>query len=394
MSNYNHIQFISWEIHTGGDNSYLDYKGIVSQNDNSDDRTDVLGQYVDIEARVAFTADAMSRAYAAADPSPDVLKVFMGPEFLYRGAGGAYLHEMLNGWYDAPDGFRLPNAYKAPWGGLFGGLKALAADQRFSDWVFVFGTAVSAYFDDEKIGPDTYVAKRGETATIFNTALIQRGGEHQSDTRVSRKHYLTSEDFVEASFGEVHSGETVVAADPESLVPLERVNDEGSALFQFQGVCDSSGAPILFGVEICIDHQQSDGCTAQHGRIRTADEYVRVQLVPSGSMSLCPESIRLLPKLGPTTKSYAFNCDGVIDLDNFAGTHTQIWNGANGAPVPEECKLIEASNGRPCDRSEVIVVATQVVTDSAGTVMASELWDNGAGIVGAGSVRIVERFPL
>src|SRR6516164_4928599 len=141
----------------------------------------------------------------------------------------------------------------------------------------------------------------------------------------------------------------MVPADRLDLEPSES-NREGSATFTIDGMNDRAGQPIMFGLEVCLDHGISTPRNPW-GRIRTADKWVKIQLVPSGGTHLKPASIRLLPGAEPTPHSYAFNCDGLTTLagdSNFDyGAHTQIWNGANGTgPVPLENKLVSGSYGR------------------------------------------------
>ena len=67
----------------------------------------------------------------------------MAPEFLYRGKGGAYIHDLINGWTETPPPteFNLTGFDRFP--GLFGYLKRFAAEDKFKDWLFVFGTRTS-----------------------------------------------------------------------------------------------------------------------------------------------------------------------------------------------------------------------------------------------------------
>ena len=149
MPNYTHVQFLSWEIYTGpnrggpppsaGNAQGTSYTGIGNA---SDSRLDISAQIVDIEERLQFTYRAMSEARGAATKHPSTLKIFMAPEFLYRGRGGAYIHDLINGWTKAPAEFHLDGFQTFP--GLFGWLKNYA--REFEHWLFVFGTAISASF--------------------------------------------------------------------------------------------------------------------------------------------------------------------------------------------------------------------------------------------------------
>ena len=131
------------------------------------------------------------------------------------------------------------------------------------------------------------------------------------------------------------------------------------------------------------------------GRIRTADKWVKIQLVPSGGMHLKPASIRLLPAAGPTPHSYAFHCDGLTTLagdPNYRwGAHTQIWNGANGTdPVPPANKLVSASYEQEVSNTSMAKVADQIYWQGrSGNIYSSGLWD-----LGSGYVRVMPELPL
>lgn len=401
MSNYNNVQFISWELNTGpfiAGNAQFPvgwYCGV--RDPGPDQRLGTFGQRIDIETRLAFVADAIARAHALCDPSAATLKVFMAPEFLFRGAGGAYLHDLIDGWQgQAPGELGLPAPYDKPWPGLFGGLRALAADARFEDWLFVFGTAVSASFPTR--GRDgKQVLDPTRPGEIYNTALIQRGGPaHGADTYVSRKHYISGIDFLRwyGNPGQ-HSAGSVLPLDPDALVPAEAMGtNEGGALFQIAGVSDGAGTPIDFGIEICLDHACSGGNYANaFGRIRSAGKLVKIQLVPSGGMSLRPDSVRLQAAKGSVAGAYAFNCDGLGNLDGGSGSHTQVWGSCAAGAPPRLQRLFEASSGAAVPGSQVAAVA-QTVMVSIGQVPAISLWNNGQGVAGAGHVRVLAPLGL
>lgn len=402
MSNYNKVQFISWELYTGPFSVAARpgtgwYSGLL--NPALDKRLDALGQCWDIEARIAFTADAIAQAKKKSDDVKTTLKVFMAPEFLYRGAGGAYLHDMITGWAaHAPAELELPAPYAGRWDGLFGGLRALVAKPGYEDWVFVFGTALSASFPTAKAADGKYLLDPDAMGEIYNSALIQRGGAANGDSNyVSRKHYISHIDFVNQLGAAIqHRPGNVLPFDPRAVIPADILGvAEGGAVFGLPGVNDANGKPIDFGIEICLDHAQSGNNANLFGRIRTAGQYVKLQLVPSGGLSLIDASIRLQPGGAATPRSYAFNCDGLNALPGAAGgCHTQVWNGANGAsPVPAANKLVEASGGQPLPGTIVVPVTGNVVTPH-GPVAADMLWNSGGPVRGAGSVRLLSALDL
>jgi len=392
MSNYSKVQFISWEIHTGPNESKAKafYDGLCNPK-VSDRRLDIYGQCCDIEARVKFTADAIDKARRSITPDAGTLKVFMAPEFLFRGAGGAYLHDLINGWERAaPPDFLVPDACKAKWGGLFGELRALVAKAEYEDWLFIFGTAISASFPTRsKTDPSFDLSKKGE---IYNSALIQRGGlAHGAHTYVSRKHYMSDIDFIdEYSSSKLHNMGNAAPLDPAPLVPRDILGvNEAGAVFRIDTISGPTGAPIDFGIEICKDHLCSGGNEAHgYGRIRTSNQMVKIQLVPSGGAALKTASIRLQAATGATPTSYAFNCDGMNGATTYPGSHTQVWNGAAA-----DNRLYETSNGKACTDTRVVDVAASLDA-SFGKVSAVDLWNSGQGLGGAGQVRIVKALQL
>ena len=89
MPEYSKVQFIAWEIYTGavyGPSGADHYAGLAPA--AGDRRFHVLSQCLDIMARVEFTRRAIETAYKNAQADSETLKIFMAPEFLYRGAAG------------------------------------------------------------------------------------------------------------------------------------------------------------------------------------------------------------------------------------------------------------------------------------------------------------------
>jgi hypothetical protein len=394
MTNYTKVQFLSWEIYTGPnrgpqpwpmDREGISYTGIGNAGigNAADNRLDISGQIVDIEERLQFTYHAIEEAYNnLAVKHPTTLKVFMAPEFLYRGKGGAYIHDLLNGWSERPVEFQVQGFDRFP--GLFGYLKNVALENKFSDWLFVFGTAISASFPATNTSRG-WVLDSTKMGEIYNTALIQRGGEsNTNNSYASRKRYMSGIDFISKSYrAQGFAREGVVPADRLDLEPDES-NREGSATFIINGINDKDGRPIMFGLEVCLDHAistpinpQLNTPANQWGRIRTADKWVKIQLVPSGGMQLRPASIRLLDAGSTTPFSYAFNCDGLSTLAGSEwGAHTQIWNGVN-----LENKT-DANYGQRVQNTGLIKLDENITWGGMGrSINASNLWDLGAGYV-------------
>lgn len=365
MSNYKKIQFIPWEIHTGpirdnyGKGQAYDYAGINFMG-ATDRRVDVRSQCVDIEARIAFTRNAIEKAFAAADDSEDVIKIFMAPEFLYRGSGGAYMHDLINGWDEAPDEFALEKPFDSAWPGLFGGLKKIVSDDKYKNWVFVFGTAISAMFEGKIAKNKKYTIDINEPGTIFNSSLIQVGGsENLTSTYVVRKHMISGIDFLGYEIGaNIHKNGTIVSPDNNSIIPSNVIGElEGSCVFEFSNIKKASGEDLIFGLEICLDHYGYEHVidpiygtieTSKHGRLRNTNSLVDIQLVPSCGMRLQDESISLLENVEGKLKSYAFNCDGLSCMKAEGkypyGSHVEIWNQSKYKLITADNKLIDIEN--------------------------------------------------
>eukprot|EP01047_Picozoa_sp_COSAG01_P050307 COSAG01_NODE_5071_length_4507_cov_1.789927_6_plen_228_part_00 len=123
---YKRLQYIGFPIETG-------YNGYLSQNMLFYGEDNGVGSYVgleDIQADIDARVDIMGKAINASasnssvDVRKDTLKVFLAPEFFFRGPKGAYHAE-------APPlmhiGQKLANLVRHP---------------RFEDWVFVFGSII------------------------------------------------------------------------------------------------------------------------------------------------------------------------------------------------------------------------------------------------------------
>jgi hypothetical protein len=234
------------------------------------------------------------------------LKLFMAPEFFFRGFHGAYDISLVSE--------------------IFSDLRRFTANAKFKDWLFVFGTVICASFDDrmvcgscgesdvrqfQRTGLNRYacpgcpadsVTERRFGATIDNVALIQKGGESDDkNAYVIAKEYVSHIDFRRVVTAEaLKAGKKLVGLDNYAQlkewkddrqihlmgqevwalpVPGSRdlygggnsFKDErmGGSLFTIDG--------IKFGMEICLDH----------ARIRLAPgSDIQVQLVPSAGQNL------------------------------------------------------------------------------------------------------------
>lgn len=396
MSQYRTVQFISWELYTGPFDHYDPVHGWYAglHGAGLDRRLDALGQCRDIEARLAYTADAIHKAEQKSQRDAQVLKIFMAPEFLYRGAGGAYLHDLINGWSGhAPAELQLPAPYAGAWDGLFGGLRALVADPAYEDWLFVFGSALSASFPTAREADQRYVLDPARMGEIYNSALIQRGGpRHRDASYVSRKHYRSDIDFVNAIGNHWHTHHNTRPLEPRALIPADFLGvPEGGAVFTIAGINDAADHAIEFGIEICLDHALSGGNANHFGRLRSAGQVVKIQLVPSGGMELAADSVRLQAGVMPP-RAYAFNCDGMYALAGNACCHTQLWRGADHPAAGLDIEVLVDGVHPPPAAGSTALAANLAAPH--GPVAASELWGDGNLVQGAGQVHVLPPYAL
>lgn len=246
----------------------------------------------DADLRIALMKEALDAAYAASPNAhkSDVLKLFMAPEFYFRGAKGAYGFDT----YDY----------------LVEKLCALVKQPKFDDWLVVFGSLLIAFELAPTRAAVDGIAVGGKTQRVQNVVLIQEGGSAGA-TRVVVKEHMSGIDFVRTSAGfelvdPTFSMKTRLSAGLDlgsvSHVPsgktgagkeLQTKEYDGLGIFGSRGVC--------YGVEICLDHGE--------GRLRKSpvgkgQSYVQVQLIPSAGMSITDTAVVAMKD------GIVFNCDG------------------------------------------------------------------------------------
>ncbi len=280
---YDNAVCVSYSVKTGafeGNTNIVKYQGRL------DDEQDM-------RERVQRMKAAINQAYnfvpAVSRNDSKTLKIFMAPEFFFRGRYGAYPPELVSQI--------LPMLRS----GDNGTARAL-----FKDWLFVFGTAISATIDARQYcftcnsgkhivfqrdpgNPNRTVAKCTNGAAhdvregvygaiIDNVALIQKGSEE----------YLVAKEFISGiDFRDIKNGRgAFVSMDNEgvrqNLKPLSTEGARGSRIaskFTDErmggGVFNIDG--ITFGMEICLDHGEK--------RLKSAGN-LQILLIPSAGMKI------------------------------------------------------------------------------------------------------------
>jgi hypothetical protein len=106
----------------------------------------------DVKHRLKVMTDAVEAAHKVASKDESVLKIFVAPEFFWRGKDGAYVfwnasdvgsdaynkREQL--WIDADGDDYDPDCQEVCH--VLRGLEALVANEKYKDWLFLFGTVI------------------------------------------------------------------------------------------------------------------------------------------------------------------------------------------------------------------------------------------------------------
>lgn len=313
---YKSIQAIGYQVRTDPKDIHTGYREQYVGLEGDDD---------DIELRCELLKHVINETASntSVDSSADTLKVFMAPEFFFRNGKGAYHFDRVNEI--------LPI------------MRETVGKQRFADWLFVFGTAVSFRKVKKK-------KKKKKTLRIFNDALVQRGGTVSAALMV-RKEYMSGVDFITGykchnchklineNWPMNHSG--IVGGKHVELVPLEvhepsgpgkeeNANGNGRGIFHMGG--------ITFGLEVCLDHARK-----------------RLRASPPAKGQFYPQ-VHLITSAGAVINDDAIACmkDGIIFIADAGHTGLNINDGTYHKPYAKER---DPSTASPGSFSEIAAVA-------------------------------------
>lgn len=318
---YDQIVFIGYVIDTtpkkNGDGTYT-YLGVTPPAD-------------DIAARCELVAAAMETARAAlpqpSSPPASTLYVFMIPEFFFRGAD--------------PGAYEMGDVQLA-----ITGLQNLAADARWDDWIFEFGTIVGQWTLEDPNRP----------VQICNFALVQQGGvaaQGPDGARAIVKELKSGVDFIaaDANPGGLLVGEVEYqqGADPGPGSERQRASYDGAGIFELAG--------LTWAADICRDHLMG---RLQYSPQLPGESEVQVQLVPSCGADVAAAGIIAEPG------GYVFNVDGW--RDNLA--HARLVRVA--APLRQMPRIANVP---------VNVTQVTVPTSPPRTIQVADLYASGAGSV-------------
>lgn len=291
----------------------------------------------DIDSQVAELKGAIVGAhgsyilYKATKQIPDdedkkIMKIFMAPEFYFRGPYGAYQDIGQNAE-------------------IMSKMRQETSKVVYRDWLFVLGTALFSTDKQQQKGNDMKTVG----ALLENFALVQKGGpktsEHQdlivakefpSHVDFTHSPKVTDEDWFDpgkskaivggrwrkhigpqgARTDPFHHGHDDLTLDPNSASVSELV---GGTIFTMDG--------ITFGLEVCRDHLI--------GRLSHSKESgkVLVQLIPSCGAFIETKFIACVPG------GIVFNVDG----DATGKTDAKV-NGASTGNAPLRTMTVNSYN--------------------------------------------------
>lgn len=266
-----------------------------------------LDDWQDMKSKCDDLKQAIRSAHRLADPynrESRILKLFMAPEFYFRGRNGAYDYDVIMG-IKAQGRFFKSGGQK----GIMDLMGEEVDKSIYKHWLFVMGTAIAGTLttvcDDcggemkwEKI-PGTnntrQVCKANRNhigtkdgAKIDNFAFVRK---EKQDYIVS-KELISQLDFIQDDRQNITDRVTIKDRNlnADRNVPVLK-SDEGAAdnqpsKFQDERMGGSifTVDGVTFGLEICLDHAASLRSNNQ-GRLDHAAN-IQVQLIPSAAMNI------------------------------------------------------------------------------------------------------------
>jgi hypothetical protein len=152
----------------------------------------------DVQRRMQIMKDAVEKAYTQASHDPTVLKIFVAPEFFWRGLQGSYTHGSLDTIFS--------NLCNGPVCAILRGLEDLVQDARFEDWFFLFGTVIAS---------QTLPAEDKFEYLYYNFAPVYKGFDPRKVSDPNKplgkrfllpKRYVSDSDFLAKPKLNAHTG--------------------------------------------------------------------------------------------------------------------------------------------------------------------------------------------
>lgn len=278
MGGYKQIQFIGYEISTAPKNAVFE-NGVIK----SGDYVGITDIDEDIKQRGRLMTDAILTANTNRTvPTDDdkTLKIFMAPEFYFRGPKGAYEMEQVQQVIES--------------------LQAIVKSDDWKDWIFVFGSIVGNSRPDQS---DWLLQFEEEELfrEVYNVVLVQQGGFNddsdakENSARIVMKEFMSDIDFI------LKPAKGISLSQSGHMPAFPPGEGEEEQLHNYDGLGIFKLNELTFGLEVCLDHLA--------GRLRSSPQLpgadmVEFQLIPSCGMNIKPYNVIA------QNDGYSFNVDG------------------------------------------------------------------------------------
>lgn len=213
----------------------------------------------DWHKRVGVIVEAIDNSYKSTsiNRDPNCLKIFMAPEFFFRGSKGAYDMDTT--------------------AELTASLRDIVKSPKYKDWLFVFGTTV-AYSKGSDRSPKDF--------TAYNFSFIQKGNGGEKESQIVMKENKSWIDFVTS-----YNNSNILTIDNTKYLapvePLEKRNEVKEFNFDSNAVFEMDG--LRFAVEICLDNIE----TRVDSSRQIPNKPIDVHLVPSCGVGYARASSKL-----------------------------------------------------------------------------------------------------
>lgn len=308
---YKRVQFFGYEVNTSPEKINRQADPLFANKYWVDQKYHANTDAVkDMTMRCQLMDEAVQAAADACNKDADCLKIFVAPEFYFRGERGGY---ELNQITDI----------------LVPALQGMVSEKKSQHWLFVFGSMIGYSEIDKAMttkrdGKIVPVVRKApiltETHEVYNLVLTQTGGSTGIDgSRIVMKEVKSDIDFLsrlEKRAGiEIYDrtpGTKLLHEDVRHLGAGKRYKDtswfdpnrghgkELSARMD-SGLGIFAHGGIMVGVEVCLDHAMS---RLRRSPPAAGQQKIRLQIITSAGMRIKPGSV--VAKLG----GFAFNCDG------------------------------------------------------------------------------------
>jgi hypothetical protein len=276
---YDKVICIAWEKATS---TLATVDGYVYK--NTDDEQDMKTKCADMYAAIDKARESLT--IPSLNNDDKTLKVFMAPEFYFRGQYGAYVPQVVHKI--------LPEMDRLGIGG-----------SDYKDWLFVLGTAVAGFIIEEHVcdvcGKGTVVfepklSDRNKTVakckkSNAHTIRVEKHGAEVQNVALLRKgpvrHMIVKEWVSSIDYAGAGAG-TVLMGDENVLIPGGSVDYQWgshpclkpSLNDERLGGCSFTVNGIRFALEICLDHDDQDA------RAKSLSGFTQILLIPSCGMSI------------------------------------------------------------------------------------------------------------